>query len=103
MPELRAWYCGHCPLVVDLPQREDDPEVYDYLVAQIGEHRLRHLASDRILGALQGSTDEDLWAMTEDRPIEPPFSVKLTPARPVTNADAGPAVGEAEAIVRGKA
>jgi len=76
--------CGHCGIIVSIPSEVDDPLLHAEVLAYIRDHRYGHIA-ERIL-AFEEEYDEFL---------------KGGNLEAVTDADAGPAVEEADAIVRG--
>lgn len=97
MPE--QWSCGHCPLVVGLPDEVADPEGYADTLMLIREHRFTHIASTLIFKGLLGADDEALVGMSEDKPSG--WAYPENKYQPVTTGDVAPALAEADRIVRG--
>ncbi len=103
MPE--RWQCGHCPLVMEIPDEQTNRPGYIDTILLIREHRFGHIA-DRLMAT---KTDEEIMALA-DEDLEPPGPTSPLwgeqddkyglPRRPVTSDDVGPAVDEAMAIVR---
>jgi len=66
MPEIRDWKCGHCGLVIDLPDHDTERDLFVDAMNRIREHRLAHLVA-----ALESGSDRELTGLCEDEPAEP--------------------------------
>ena len=106
MPE--QWSCGHCPLVVDIPDEQTCHPAYIDTILRIREHRFGHIADAFIAG-----TTEEIFGLCEDTPsgFGPYCPTEHQSAwfeeldrivrSPVTSDDVAPALVEADMIVRG--
>ena len=92
MPDLgESWKCLRCGWAVDLPCEEEDAELYHELIDCIRRHRWGHIREEftaRKLEGLLSASAEEVWAACGDEP------------RRVTSQDVGPAIEEADRIVR---
>lgn len=80
MPEIRDWKCGHCGLVVDLPDHETEYDLFVAALNHIREHRWAHLVT-----AFESGSDRELMRLCEDddpvvcQPVGPVGSDDVTP------------------------
>lgn len=82
-----SWTCEHCGVDVYLPDKVSDPLLHAQGLIWIRNHRFGHLVD-----ILENASDEELLELA---------SGPDPTAEPITSEDAGPAVVEAERIVRG--